>query len=67
MSWLEYSQCVLEKVSFDRTLFRKELRKFVRYLSASERLQLIRWCRHHRPWKRHEPTPTVLTQPLVAR
>lgn len=45
MSWLEYSQFILEKVRFDRRLFRKELRKFLRLLSPTERLQLLQWCR----------------------
>ncbi|WP_211325346.1 hypothetical protein [Larkinella arboricola] len=45
MSWFEYSQCVLNKVDFDRRLFRKELRKLLRWLSPPERLQLLRWCR----------------------
>lgn len=45
MSWLAYSQFILDKVSFDRVLFRKELRKLLRYLTPVERLQLVRWCR----------------------
>jgi hypothetical protein len=45
MSWLEYSKVVLEKVRFDRRLFRKELRKSLRWLSHLERLQLLSWCR----------------------
>ncbi|WP_185716230.1 hypothetical protein [Larkinella knui] len=45
MSWFEYSQCVLKKVDFDGRLFRKELRKLLRWLSPAERLQLLQWCR----------------------
>ncbi|WP_019987868.1 hypothetical protein [Rudanella lutea] len=45
MNWLEYSKCVLEKVRFDRALFRKELRKFLGWLTPAERLHLLRWCR----------------------
>ncbi|MBC3787020.1 hypothetical protein [Spirosoma utsteinense] len=45
MSWLEYSQCVLDKVGFDRRLFRKELRKFLRLLTPTEQIQLLTWCR----------------------
>ena len=55
MSWFDYSQCVLEKVSFDKVLFRKELRKLLGYLSVSERIQLLRWCRRQKPWQRAEP------------
>jgi len=51
MSWLEYSQCVLEKVSFDHKLFLKELRKLLRWLSKSDRTQLLRWCRQRKHWK----------------
>lgn len=45
MNWLAYSQSVLQKVHFDRSLFRKELGKLLQWLSHSERLQLLRWCR----------------------
>jgi hypothetical protein len=45
MSWLEYSQCILAKVGFDRRLFRKELRKSLRLLTPIERVQLLSWCR----------------------
>lgn len=55
MSWFDYSKCVLEKVSFDKVLFRKELRKLLGYLSVGERIQLLRWCRRQKPWQRAEP------------
>ena len=55
MSWFDYSQYVLEKVSFDRVLFLKELRKLLRYLSAGERIQLLRWCRRQKPWQGAQP------------
>ncbi|QIP16510.1 hypothetical protein G8759_29620 [Spirosoma aureum] len=51
MTRYAYSQCVLQKVSFDKTLFRKELRKLLYYLSPRERIQLLRWCRYHKPWQ----------------
>lgn len=54
MSWYEYSQCVLNKVSFDKPLFRKELRKLLGHLTVSERIQLLRWCRWQKPWQRKE-------------
>lgn len=47
MQWLTFSQSVLEKVSFDRALFRKELRKLLPWCSPAERLALLRWCRGH--------------------
>lgn len=53
MTWFDYSQFVLQKVSVDKMLFRKELRKLLGYLSAGERIQLLRWCRFHKPW--HQP------------
>ncbi|CAN5325033.1 hypothetical protein BH09BAC4_BH09BAC4_23510 [soil metagenome] len=56
MTWFNYSQSVLLKVSFDKMLFRKELRKLLNYLSAGERIQLLRWCRIHKPW-RQTPFP----------
>lgn len=40
---LEYAKVVLKKVSFDRKLFMKEYRKFIRLLPASEVAELIRW------------------------
>ncbi len=58
MSWLEYSKVVLEKVRFDRRLFRKELRKALKWLSHLERLQLLSWCRKlliNRSKKNQEP------------
>jgi hypothetical protein len=59
MSWLEYSQCVLDKVGFDQRLFRKELRKFLRLLTPAERTQLLTWCRLR--FKRSKPETRVLT------
>jgi hypothetical protein len=57
MNWLEYSQCVLEKVRFDQTLFRKELRKFLRWLTPAERIVLLRWCRQNRWESFTSPVP----------
>jgi len=57
MSWLEYSKLVLDKVHFDRKLFRKELRKCLRFLSPPDRLQLLRWCRSRRLGHRQELRP----------
>jgi hypothetical protein len=42
-SFLEYYKLILEKVSFDRDLFRKEYRKAVRLLQENEIRQLNMW------------------------
>ncbi len=41
---LEYSKIILEKVSFDSTLFEKELRKAVQNMSREEEKKLEAWC-----------------------
>ena len=41
---LDYIKTVLLKVSFNRYLFEKELRKAVRTLIPAELLQLRDWC-----------------------
>jgi len=41
---LEMSKQILQKVSFDRILFRKELYKSLRWIKPSERLLLKGWC-----------------------
>ncbi len=41
---LELSKKVLEKVSFDRLLFRKELKKAIKWVNKDERLALYGWC-----------------------
>lgn len=40
---LEYVKMVLNKVSFDVTLFRKELLKSLGWLNAEEKEELRRW------------------------
>lgn len=42
---LEYSKLILSKMTFDKKLFRKEVRKAFRYLNVEERRQLIEWVR----------------------
>ncbi len=44
ISMLEYTKTILEKVSFDRRLFEKELTKAIRYLIEPELRELERWC-----------------------
>lgn len=41
---LEYSKLILTKVSFDRFLFEKELRKAISYVTYDELPELKRWC-----------------------
>lgn len=41
---LEFSKLVLQKVSFDRILFRKELIKSVRRLKNDDYIKLKLWC-----------------------
>lgn len=40
---LEYSKTILEKVSFDRSLFEKELRKALKMLVDCDRQELQQW------------------------
>lgn len=44
MPMLEYFKMILEKVSFDKLLFEKELRKALAQLKPTEREDLRRWC-----------------------
>ncbi len=44
LSMLEYIKTILQKVSFDRNLFEKELSKAIRMLIPKEVRQLKRWC-----------------------
>ncbi len=41
---LEYSKTILQKVSFNRELFKKELIKSVRWLHKEEIILLQIWC-----------------------
>jgi len=41
---LEYVKLILQKVSFSRALFEKELRKAIRSLVPEELHQLRTWC-----------------------
>ncbi|CAG5071691.1 hypothetical protein DYBT9623_03682 [Dyadobacter sp. CECT 9623] len=43
-SMLEYIKIILQKVSFDRRLFEKELRKAIRMLMPFEVKRLKQWC-----------------------
>jgi len=41
---LEFCNKVLEKVSFDQKLFKKELRKAIKWVKTDELEVLRRWC-----------------------
>ena len=41
---LEFCKEILTKVSFDRILFRKELKKAIKWLQREELIQLRQWC-----------------------
>ena len=41
---LEYTKTVLHKVSFNRELFTKELRKAFKWLQKEELVMLQAWC-----------------------
>ena len=43
-SWLSYSKTILQKVSFDQKIFRKELRKSLAHLTREEISKLEQWC-----------------------
>jgi hypothetical protein len=45
LSMLEYIKTILQKVSFDKALFEKELAKAIQLLAAPDEVkQLKRWC-----------------------
>lgn len=44
MKMIEYVKLILEKVSFERELFEKELKKGLKQLSFSEIRELRKWC-----------------------
>jgi len=41
---LKYTKTVLQKVSFNRDLFKKELQKSLRWLRKDEAIVLQTWC-----------------------
>jgi hypothetical protein len=65
---LEYQMMIVEKVSFDRSLFEKELRKSVAILNTNDTIELRNWA-----WQKYERQyPDVLrkvfsTSRLTAR
>ena len=49
MNQLEFYKTVLQKVSFDKALFKKEYVKALSDLSASDKLKLMWWCNKEFP------------------
>jgi hypothetical protein len=45
---LDYCKLILMKMSFDRSLFRKEYRKTFAYLNEAEQQELKNWLRQNR-------------------
>jgi len=45
MKMLKYCKIILEKVSFDKFLFKKEYYKAIKYLNSNERIELRVWLR----------------------
>jgi hypothetical protein len=41
---LEMSKTILQRVSFDKKLFKKELLKAIKWLKPTERALLYAWC-----------------------
>lgn len=44
---LEYCKTLLRKLTFSRTLFRKEYRKSLQYLDPQEQVELKQWLRQN--------------------
>ena len=42
---LEYCKTILQKISFSKTLFKKEYKKTFNYLNEGERVELKKWLR----------------------
>lgn len=45
ISMFEYCKLILEKLSFSRTLFKKEYKKAFKYLKPDEHAKLKEWVR----------------------
>jgi hypothetical protein len=57
---LEYTKIILEKVSFDPRIFRKELRKSVNYVTKEEYGHLKAWVKQK--FGKRDKTKTSLTE-----
>lgn len=44
---LKYTKTILQKVSFDKDLFKRELKKSIKWLKKEEVIALQTWCAVH--------------------
>lgn len=63
---LEYAKTILLKVSFDKILFEKELRKALRMLVPAELSELKAWCYQQFSKLYRRVLNRVFAQPTVA-
>lgn len=49
MTTIDYSKYILNKVSFDSILFKKELSKLIYKLDFTDREDLLLWCEENHP------------------
>jgi len=47
MNTLEYHKMILDKVSFNEELLKKELGKAIRRINCNEEQTLLKWCREN--------------------
>ena len=47
METLKYHEMILDKVSFNEELIKKELGKAIRSINCNEEQALLEWCRKH--------------------
>ena len=65
MTMLEYTKMILEKVSFEPRIFRKELRKALRQSTKEKFQQLMSWCRERfSKQKNYEKSAVILVNKL---
>lgn len=62
---LEYVKVILQKVSFDQSLFEKELLKAIKNLNEEETDLLLQWCSeqfgaHHKAVSENHPSLTQI-------
>ncbi len=62
---LDFCKKVLTNVSFDRLLFKKELRKAIKWVKKDELIQLREWCLAQFGHK-YNDIITVSFQPVLA-
>jgi hypothetical protein len=58
-SMLEYCKLILTKISFSKTLFVKEYKKSLKFLSKNEVKELKQWVRATFKFNRNSVTPGI--------